>query len=234
VIATSAPESTRSAGTPPYWSPGEVVLWQDRPGYWKAGGPWGTTPMRVVRDDESGLVAWLASGTPRLMPHPADGRTRRQVPLDERFTCDLVQARTVWKGPGVLFMSPTGMPWSVWLFWDEDGSFSCWYVNLELPHRRDHESTWTGDHELDLVIEPDGTVSVKDADDLEAAVAAGLFTRTESGQIHWHAELAAESFKRGDWPFAQEWVDWRPDPEWGLPELPAAAVWQVDLTVGES
>jgi predicted RNA-binding protein associated with RNAse of E/G family len=167
------------------------------------------------------------------MPHPADGRTLRQVPLDDRFTCELVQARVAWQGPGVLFMSPTGMLWSVWLFWDEEGRFSCWYVNLELPHRRGQQSTWTGDHELDLVIEPDGTVSVKDADDLEAAVAAGLFTPAEAEQIHRNAKLAAESFERGDWPFAREWIEWRPEDGWGLPELPADREWQVDLTGGE-
>ena len=124
------------------------------------------------------------------------------MPLDERFTCELVQARVSWQGPGVLFISPTGLPWSVWLFWDEDGEFACWYVNLELPHRRDQASTWTGDHELDLVIKPDGTASVKDVDDLEAAVAAGLFTPVQAEEIHRHAKLAAESFLKGDWPFS--------------------------------
>ena len=188
--------------------------------------------MRVVGDDERGLVAWLASGTPRLMPHPVDGRSLRQMPLDERFTCELVQARVAWQGPGVLFMAPTGMPWSVWLFWDEEGEFSCWYVNLELPHQRDRQSTWTGDHELDLVIEPDGTVTVKDADDLAAAVAAGLFTPAEGEQIHRDARLAQESFARRDWPFAEEWTKWRVDPSWEVAELPEGSAWDLDLIGG--
>jgi predicted RNA-binding protein associated with RNAse of E/G family len=212
-----------------YWQPGEVILWQDRPNHWQSGTPWGTTPVRVVRDDERGLVAWLATGTPRLMPHPADGRTMRELPLEERFTCELVQARVAWTGPGVLFISPTGKPWSVWLFWDDEDQFSCWYVNLERPHRRDERSTWTGDHELDLVIRLGGTVTLKDADDLDAAVTAGLFTAAAAGAIHADAKLAEESFHRGDWPFAQEWTSWRPPPSWNLPELPADARWAVDL-----
>jgi len=63
-----------------------------------------------------------------------------------------VAAKVSWRGPGVLFLSPTGEPWSVWLFWSEDGVFAGWYVNLELLHRRDSTSTWTGDHELDVWI----------------------------------------------------------------------------------
>jgi hypothetical protein len=212
-----------------HWEPGEVVLWQDRPNHWRPGMPWGTTPVRVVRDDERGLVAWLATDTPRLMPHPADGRSMRDLPVEERFTCELVQARVAWTGPGVLFISPAGKPWSVWLFWNDEEQFSCWYVNLELPHRRDERSTWTGDHELDLVIRPDGTVSLKDADDLAAAVAAGLFTVAEAQAIHADAKLAEESFRSGDWPFAPEWTTWRPPPSWNLPDLPPDARWTVDI-----
>lgn len=212
-----------------YWEVGEVVLWQDRPNYWRSGMPWGTMPMRVVRDDDRGLVAWLAPGTPRLVPCSADGRSLRELPLEERFTCERVQARVAWSGPGVLFISPAGKPWSVWLFWDEEERFSCWYVNLELPHRRDDRSTWTGDHELDLVIEPDGVVSLKDADDLEAAVAAELFSVAEAQAIHADAKLAAESFRGGDWPFAPAWTTWRPPLSWELPDLPPDARWAVDL-----
>ncbi|MGC4940279.1 DUF402 domain-containing protein [Kribbella sp. DT2] len=224
-----ASTASRPAGRAPYWNPGDTVLWQDRPTHWRRGQPWGTTPVRVVRDDKRGLVAWLPSGTPRLMPHPADGRAIRDIAVDERFRCELVQARTAWCGPGVLFIAPTGRPWSVWLFWDDEGEFSCWYVNLELPHRRDAESTWTGDHELDLVIEPDGSVTVKDADDLAAAVAAGLFSEEQAEQIHRDARAAEESFRRGDWPFAAQWTSWRPDDRWGPPELPGDARWVLDL-----
>jgi hypothetical protein len=230
-LPDSAPADAVPAGKPPYWEAGQVVLWQDRPGYWRPGESWGTTPVRVVRDDEHGLVAWLAPGTPRLVPHPPDGRGLRSLPLDERFSCALVAAKVSWRGPGVLFLSPTGKPWSVWLFWSEDGVFAGWYVNLELPHRRDSTSTWTGDHELDVWIEPDGTTYLKDEDDLEASVAAGRFTPREAEQIHRHADLAKASFERTDWPFAQEWTTWRPDPLWSVPELPPEATWQLDLSV---
>lgn len=87
----------------------------------------------------------------------------------------------------------------------------------------------TGDHELDLVIRPDRTVTLKDADDLDAAVAAGLFTATEATAIHADAKLAKESFRQGDWPFSSEWVTWRPPPSWSVPDLLTEAQWAVDL-----
>ena len=40
-------------------------------------------------------------------------------------------------GPGILLrIAPTGVPWSIWYFTDEDGSFEGHYVNLELVHER--------------------------------------------------------------------------------------------------
>ena len=50
-LPTSAPAVARVAGAPPYWKPGEVVLWQDRPGYWEPGKPWGTTPLPELPAD---------------------------------------------------------------------------------------------------------------------------------------------------------------------------------------
>ena len=42
-----------------------------------------------------------------------------------------------WRGPGILKIAPTGVPWSVWYFTDEvDGTFEGHYVNLELVHQR--------------------------------------------------------------------------------------------------
>jgi hypothetical protein len=50
-LPTSAPAVARVAGAPPYWKSGEVVLWQDRPGYWEPGKPWGTTPLTELPAD---------------------------------------------------------------------------------------------------------------------------------------------------------------------------------------
>ena len=70
---------------PAYWAPGETILWR----YTNPRHPNETVrPVRVVRDDADGLVAWLAAGTPLLRPVLADGSDLRAVPVAERFDAD--------------------------------------------------------------------------------------------------------------------------------------------------
>lgn len=87
----------RPAGSGPFLAPGDPVMWR----YGRS-----IDPMRVVRDDERGLVAWLAADAELLAWHPADGRSTREVPLAERFDVEKAPVITRWRGGGVL--RPTG------------------------------------------------------------------------------------------------------------------------------
>ena len=60
---------------------------------------------------------------------------------------------------------------------------------------------------------------LKDEDELIAAVEQGRLTSEQAAQIERHADAAIASYRDGDWPFAAEWRDWRPDPSWTVPEL---------------
>ena len=51
------------------------------------------------------------------------------------------------------------MPWSLWYFWEDDGSFAGHYVNLELVHHRPTSGearVLTRDLTLDLWLDADG------------------------------------------------------------------------------
>ncbi len=116
--------------------PESTVLWRYRrkaPGHV---GPQTVRPVRCIRDDAEGLAAWLAPETEVLRPVLSDGRELRSVPATEMFRAGRVLRRDRWQGPGILMITPTGVPWSVWCFWDPDGLFRGWYVNLEDPHER--------------------------------------------------------------------------------------------------
>ena len=206
----------RAAGGPPFLAPGDQVLWQ----YGRA-----IDPMRVVRDDERGLVAWLAADTDLIGWQPADGRSIREVPLLERFTCERAPVVQRWRGGGVLRIAPTGKPWTVWLFWEDDGSFAGHYVNLELPHTRRDGETATRDLTLDLWMEPGGELWLKDVDEVEAAVRAGRYTQGQADEIHAIADWARVDLVEGrDWPLDDEWISWRPPTEWEGPTLPDTEV----------
>ncbi|AKU16542.1 hypothetical protein VV02_12855 [Luteipulveratus mongoliensis] len=188
--------------------------------------------MRVVRDDEAGLVVWLAPGTRCLVGRYPDGSGGHSGPLERRFlrAHEIVQARVAWHGAGTLRIAPTGKPWSVWLFHDEDGTFAGWYVNLENPCQRDGSDVFTTDHILDLWIEADGTINMKDEDELQAATEQGRLTPAEADEIRTYGEAARASYVAGDWPFDRAWTTWHPDPAWTMPALPENARWTLDLT----
>ncbi|PKH41819.1 Protein of unknown function [Nocardioides alpinus] len=178
-------------------------------------------PMRVVRDDERGLVAWLAEDTELVAWRPADGRSLRELPLVDRFAAELVPTIGRWQGSGVLRIAPTARPWSVWLFWEDDGTFAGHYVNLELAHHRRAHETATRDLTLDLWLDPDGTLWLKDADELAAGVASGRYSAPMADEIRAVAEWAqADLVEAADWPLDEEWTTWRPPSDWTVPALP--------------
>ena len=213
----------RPAGGPPYFAEGQVVTWHF--------GAW-TEVLRVVRDDQRGLVAWLPSGSERLTAVPRDGRGVRDRSLAERAALaaaleyDMVVRR--WQGPGLLRIAPSGAPWSLWYFRDEAGAFEGHYVNLELPHERPVDGsarTHTRDLTLDLWV-ANGETWLKDADELEAGVEAGWCTAEQADVIRAIAEQARrEQIDPCAWPLDEGWEGWRPPPEWDVPlELPRTVV----------
>lgn len=217
---TSSRSPRRPSGTPPYWRPGDQVWWRyHRPG-WQPGDPQTVHPVTVVRDDAEALVAWIAPGTPVARPERPDGRSMRDAPIEEMFTAPRVQRWGTWFGHGNLRYAPTGKPWSVWLFWDDDGRFDGWYVNLEDPHVRDDRNLWTRDHVLDVVVEPDGRWSLKDEHELVAAVEQGRYTQDEADRIHAAARAAIAEVEAWAPPYGGDWASFRPDPAWPLPSLP--------------
>ena len=93
------PGPFRVAVGPPYWEPGTVVTWH-----------WGRSAdvLRVVRDDERGLVAWLPAGSEVLVPVPVDGKGLRERSLAERVVLEYEMHVRAWRGAGILRIAPAG------------------------------------------------------------------------------------------------------------------------------
>ena len=198
----------RPAGAAPYWEAGTVVAWC----YGRS-----VDPVRVVRDDERGLVSWLAPDSEVLAWVPVDGGGLRERPLAERFTVARRPRVDHWRGPGVLRVAPTGVPWSVWWFWSEGGEFEGHYVNLELTHERPASGaarTHTRDLVLDLWVEH-GQVWLKDEDELEAAAASGWCSAAQADAVRRLGERARrELVGPWAWPLDEGWETWRPPAGW--------------------
>lgn len=176
--------------------------------------------MTVVRDDDDGLVAWLAAGTETLQARRPDGGDLR-ADKSQLFKGERVGVRADWKYNDVLRIAPSGKPWSVWLFWSRDtGEFHGWYGNLEAPLRREGNVVLTRDHTLDVLIAPNGQHARKDEDELEIALGAGWYDQQE---VEWILRAASELEAVIDaWgpPFCDGWENFQPDPSWPVPELP--------------
>ncbi len=184
-------------------------------------------PTVVIADRPDGLALWVPPRSPGMRRRLADGRRLRDAPLHERFLLPRGEPEPdPWRGPGIVMFVPPAEDWSVWFFFNDDGSFRGWYGNLERRHVR-----WsadgvfgvdTADHALDVWVEPDRSWEWKDEDEFaEATGLPGYWTADEAVGIRAAGERLIKLAEAGDFPFDGTWCDFRPDQSWPLPQLPA-------------
>nr|WP_246416495.1 DUF402 domain-containing protein [Nocardioides luti] len=137
------------------------------------------------------------------------------------FTAERTQLVGTWEEYDVLRVAPTGRPWSVWWFFPAgQATFEGWYVNLEDPHVRDADTTYSTDHVLDVWVEPDRTHHRKDVDELALAVEQGRYTPGQAARITAVAAEVEDVIAAWGPPFCDGWETFRPDPSWPVPQLP--------------
>jgi hypothetical protein len=207
------------------FAPGRVVLHRNT----RRGRLAFVRPVRVVSDDERGLLLWMARGTLSMNEVAADGRRTRGMPFREWVDLEYRLEAGQWQGPGILLFFPPGADHSVWFFTDERGAFECWYVNLEERAVRWDDGAVAGvdvvDQDLDIVVAPDHSWQWKDEDEFAERlafpehywVADGAAVRAEGRRVIKQIEAA-------DFPFDNTWTDWQPpDRSWlAPPPLPDA------------
>ncbi|MFL5737189.1 MAG: DUF402 domain-containing protein [Actinomycetota bacterium] len=192
------------------WSPGDAVVLRE---IWH-GGVWGARAATVVEDDEERSMFFVSPGSAWKVPVDDSGNQLR-FPAERWILGDRA---VTWR---ILSFAWPDVEHAVLLFWNED-EFLGWYVNLQAPLTRSHLGFDTPpDHLLDVVIPPDrSTWTWKDEDELEEAVALGLFTTEQAKAFRAEGERAARAIIDRRPPFDQPWEEWRPDTAWPRPELP--------------
>jgi hypothetical protein len=178
------------------------------------------SPLRVISDDGDRLLAWLPEGTEIIGAGLPDGRKVRDAPLAQRFLLPRVPVAGTWRGAGNLRLIVESWLSSVWWFFEPDGAFRCWYVNLELPRGRTRDTVDRIDGVLDVVVDADRTWRWKDEDEAEAALAAGRLTGAELAALRAEGERQIALAEAGAFPFDGTWCDFRPDPDWPAVRLP--------------
>ncbi|MDQ7807818.1 DUF402 domain-containing protein [Amycolatopsis sp. A133] len=201
------------------WRPGETVVER----FHRPDGSIGQVhPLRVLEDDGRVLLAWLPAGTPIIGSRLADGRLMHDAPLDQRFRIPRVAVPDSWHGTSTLRRIPEDEWSSVWWFFDLEGRFKNWYVNLEIPLGRTPGAVDRIDGVLDVVVERDGSWRWDDEDEAEAAIEVGRLTLEQFDRLRAEGERIGALAERGAYPFDGTDTDFRPDEGWPAPALPAS------------
>lgn len=106
----------------------------------------------------------LDGGSPRIRAVNSEGELKR-IPTPGRRLIE-----TTWTGGGVLQLHEPGSWALVTLFWESDGAFEAWYLDLCTPLVRTHQGFDYSDMTLDVIIWADGSVEWK----VQVGVAAEL------------------------------------------------------------
>jgi hypothetical protein len=191
------------------WAYGDVIVHREIA--W--GRPWIAIPERVVDDHGGLLVTYIATGAPfgyAAGPWPTETGLHPWHP------------NPAWQGNGVLILQRPGDAYSVWHFWSgEERRFASWYLNLQAPFRRTAIGYDTQDHELDVVVLPDGQWSLKDDEKMEQRVREGRYSAAEVAEIRAVGSTIVQMLDAHAVWWDPAFTSWSPDPSWSTPTLPS-------------
>lgn len=172
---------------------------------------WSITPATVVVDDGATVALWL--------PPDVEGKTGDGDLLGDWSLRDV---RWTERRRGILRITEVGEHASTLFFWDDDGAFQGWYVNLEQPMTRTSVGFDFEDLILDLWIGVDKQWRWLDVEEFNRARELELLKPAEVEETRAAGERALAAAIAGDPPFGAGWEEWQPDPGWPCPTLDPA------------
>lgn len=201
------------------WDYGSVVLLQE---VWH-GHLWTARPARVVEDRSDLIALWCPEGTPIKGPS-APWRSGRSAGA-EYFVSMLTQkdwrfADFSWPTSNLMLLRPDDW-YAVWVSWASSGERMGWYINFQLPLTRTEHGIQTMDLMLDLIVDQDNSWRWKDEDEFAALAGPGIITDVEASCVRDASRTVLRDIEANATPFCYPWHDWRPEPSWTIPDIPA-------------
>ena len=180
--------------------------------------------MTVVRDDGDSVALWYPKGTWWKAPTTPPTRPREATRGERLATClrlgEWVFVDAAWD-VATLALMRAGDWHAVWVSWLDSGEHWGWYVNLQKPYRRTACGFATMDLMLDVIVDADRSWRWKDEDELATFVERGVFDATLAERVREEGLRVVRRAERNEPPFDEPWPEWRPDPSWAPPSLPA-------------
>jgi uncharacterized protein DUF402 len=183
------------------------------------------TPLvRVVSDDDRGLLLWMPHGTPVQREVTVAGEGPRDLPFRDWLAAPKKVVADVFRGPNILKLVPPATAHSVWWLFNPSGSFVAWYVNLEEPIVRWDDGGLAGidtiDFDLDIWVWPDRTWEWKDEDEMAERLGFPDHYWVSDPDAVWaEGRRVIPQIEAGAFPFDGTWCDFRPDPRWTMPAV---------------
>lgn len=146
----------------------------------------------------------------------------RDTPFVERERAIGGLADFTWRTNDALVLWKPGWMHATSLFWRTGtNDFVGYYGNIQAPLVRTDRGFDSADYLLDVVIDPDLKTHWKDEDEWVEAREYGLLDIDLLDQVRAEGERIMAMAAARDWPFDGSLIHWRPDPAWGVPQLPA-------------
>jgi uncharacterized protein len=206
VLAASVGSGRRARAAPTSWAPGERVTIR----HVHDGEVTYANAALVVEDRPTRLVLYMPFGSDMRVTHFDWATGRRDGPHPQRrHTTDALAIFTPGDAHSVTAMYHGG-----------GGPFICWYVDMLEPFHRVPGGIVTSDQQLDIVAGPDLRWRWKDEDQVARSVELGRYTEAQARAIRREGERVIGVIERGGRPFSEPWPQWKPDPDWPIPELP--------------
>ena len=199
------------------WKPGDVVMWR---GILREQ-VWHVQPTIVVKDDWEELVLTLLPGTECLAEETYPLGKQNAKRWWDFMKTEWTLKKYTWHTNRLLLILEPNTYYSTIYFWDhESNKFLCYYINFQIPFKRNHSSIETLDLELDIIINPDFSYEWKDLEDYQMAIEKGVVTQEDIQGIDEEKARIFERVERRQYPFDGSWLDWKPDLGWEPPRLP--------------
>jgi len=199
------------------WKPGDIIAWR---GIFN-NRVWHVQPTIVVKDNSDELVLTLLPGTECIAEESYPSGKKQGKRWWDFNNTDWNLAKYKWKTNRLLIILDAKAFYSTMLFWNNKrNEFLCYYINFQLPYKRNHGGIDTLDLDLDIVINPDFSFEWKDVNDYQKAINHGLITPEWVQGIDDAKPEIFDKLEKRQYPFDGSWLDWKPDPSWKPPRLP--------------
>ena len=128
----------------------------------------------------------------------------------------------IWHTNRLLLLIEPKKYYSTIYFWQDDSNeFLCYYINFQSPFQRSHSGFDTLDLELDIIINPDYSWKIKDLDDYQKGIECGTILHEWTQEIEVAKDEVFDRIANRHYPLNNSWSNWKPDPNWSAPKLPA-------------